>query len=190
MGGGFDGVSEPFRRDWVARAELPDAAGDPALDVFVRLPQLRVAILLVEADAEHDAEEEGSVRRRSGRSRWPSPPVAAPAGSSTWTTSAAAMGARGRASGVARPAELRSPLDVRLERARGRDHDARVGADHGHERSKMIEQHYGALLDGAGAAIADRLDALEAVRRSARRHRRLVRPSRRLRCSVTPRPSS
>jgi hypothetical protein len=26
----------------------------------------------------------------------------------------------------------------------------------------MIERHYGALLDGAGAAIAGRLDALEA----------------------------
>ena len=28
----------------------------------------------------------------------------------------------------------------------------------------MIERHYGALLDGAGAAIADRLDALELER--------------------------
>ena len=27
---------------------------------------------------------------------------------------------------------------------------------------RMIERHYGALLDGAGAAIAGRLDALEA----------------------------
>jgi hypothetical protein len=26
----------------------------------------------------------------------------------------------------------------------------------------MIERHYGALLDGAGAAIAGRLDAIEA----------------------------
>lgn len=28
---------------------------------------------------------------------------------------------------------------------------------------RMIERHYGALLDGAGAAIAGRLDALEAA---------------------------
>jgi integrase len=30
---------------------------------------------------------------------------------------------------------------------------------------RMIERHYGALLDGAGAGIADRLDALSATRR-------------------------
>jgi hypothetical protein len=29
---------------------------------------------------------------------------------------------------------------------------------------RMIEQHYGALLDGAGAGIAGRLDALDAQR--------------------------
>ncbi|HXV53289.1 MAG TPA: hypothetical protein VD765_08710 [Solirubrobacterales bacterium] len=29
---------------------------------------------------------------------------------------------------------------------------------------KMIEKHYGALLDGSGAEIAGRLDALDAVR--------------------------
>ena len=33
----------------------------------------------------------------------------------------------------ARP-DLRPPVDVRLERARGRDHDVRAGPDHGHER--------------------------------------------------------
>lgn len=32
---------------------------------------------------------------------------------------------------------------------------------------RMIELHYGALLDGAHAAIADRLDALEAVMEAA-----------------------
>ncbi len=29
---------------------------------------------------------------------------------------------------------------------------------------RMIERHYGALLDGAGAGIAGRLDALDAER--------------------------
>jgi hypothetical protein len=29
---------------------------------------------------------------------------------------------------------------------------------------RMIERHYGALLDGAGAGIAGRLDAFEAAR--------------------------
>jgi integrase len=33
---------------------------------------------------------------------------------------------------------------------------------------RMIERHYGALLDGAGAAIADRLDALDAERDRAK----------------------
>jgi hypothetical protein len=28
----------------------------------------------------------------------------------------------------------------------------------------MIERHYGALLDGAGAGIADRLDAFDSAR--------------------------
>jgi hypothetical protein len=32
---------------------------------------------------------------------------------------------------------------------------------------RMIERHYGALLDGAGAGITTRLDALEAERNRA-----------------------
>lgn len=34
---------------------------------------------------------------------------------------------------------------------------------------RMIERHYGALLDGAGAGIAGRLDALDARRDQAKR---------------------
>ena len=42
---------------------------------------------------------------------------------------------------------------------------ARPGASTGPSPSpRMIERHYGALLDGAHAAIADRLDALDAAR--------------------------
>ena len=37
---------------------------------------------------------------------------------------------------------------------------------------RMIERHYGALLDGAGAGIAGRLDALDAERDRAGDHAR------------------
>jgi hypothetical protein len=36
---------------------------------------------------------------------------------------------------------------------------------------KMIERHYGTLIDGAAADVADRLDALDAARNSAREER-------------------
>ena len=58
----------------------------------------------------------------------------------------------------ARP-DLRSPLDVRVERARGRDHDVRARPDHGHVSVGMIEAHYGALIDTAHDAILTRLEA-------------------------------
>ncbi len=35
---------------------------------------------------------------------------------------------------------------------------------------RMIERHYGALLDGAGAGIAGRLDAFEAEQHAASAH--------------------
>lgn len=58
-------------------------------------------------------------------------------------------------------AHLRPPLDVRLERARRGVTVFELARIMG-TSVRMIERHYGALLDGAGAAIAGRLDALEA----------------------------
>ena len=66
------------------------------------------------------------------------------------------------ASGVARPAriyDLRSTFASNALAARVTVFElARVMGT----RVRMIERHYGALLDGAGAGIASRLDALEA----------------------------
>jgi len=67
------------------------------------------------------------------------------------------------ASGVARPAriyDLRSTFASNALAAGVAVFElARIMGTSG----RMIERHYGALLDGAGAAIAERLDALEAV---------------------------
>ena len=58
-------------------------------------------------------------------------------------------------------ADLRPALDVRLERARRRLTVFELARIMG-TSVRMIERHYGALLDGAHAGIAGRLDALEA----------------------------
>ena len=62
-------------------------------------------------------------------------PGRASRGRSTSRTSAGGMGAgdRSRRDREARP-DLRPPVDVRLKRARGRNHDVRARPDHGHER--------------------------------------------------------
>jgi hypothetical protein len=52
----------------------------------------------------------------------------------------------------------RRPVDVRLERTRGRDNDVRARPDHG-TSVKMIERHYGTLIDTAHDAILSRLNA-------------------------------
>jgi len=53
---------------------------------------------------------------------------------------------------------LRPTLDVRVERPGGRDHDVRARSHHG-TSAKMIEQHYGTLIDTAHDAILSRLEA-------------------------------
>ena len=67
------------------------------------------------------------------------------------------------ASGVRKPARI---YDLRSTFAVGRARRQRVASfswpGSWAHRVRMIERHYGALLDGAGAEIAGRLDALDA----------------------------
>ena len=99
----------------------------------------------------------GSTRRCCSRRR--------AAGCSTSTTSAAASGPPAvEASGVRTPGEV---YDLRSTFASDALHAgvsvfqlARIMGT----SVRMIERHYGALLDGAGAEIAGRLDALDAQR--------------------------
>ena len=64
-------------------------------------------------------------------------------------------------------ADLRPAFDLRLARPRGRGARVPARPRHGH-RVRMIERHYGALLDGSGAEIAGRLDMLDATDDAAR----------------------
>ena len=60
----------------------------------------------------------------------------------------------------ARP-HLRLALDLRLERSRGRRHLFELARLMG-TSVRMIEKHYGTLLEGAHAGLVTRLDSLEA----------------------------
>ena len=69
------------------------------------------------------------------------------------------MGTGDRFRGRRNPGQaIRPPVDVRLKRARGGDHDVRARADHG-TSGKMIERHYGTLIDTAHDAILTRLES-------------------------------
>ena len=57
-------------------------------------------------------------------------------------------GRRSTRPGSRSPRGLRPPVDVRLERARRRDHDVRAGPDHGHEREDD-RAALGTLIDTA-----------------------------------------
>jgi hypothetical protein len=58
------------------------------------------------------------------------------------------------------PADLRPPLDVCQPRARGGHLGVELARIMG-TSVRMIEMHYGALLQGSARAIRARLDALE-----------------------------
>ena len=65
--------------------------------------------------------------------------------------------------GPAASPDLRPALDLRIRCAQRRSQHPRTGGIMG-TSVRMIERHYGALLDGAGAGFAGRLDALDAER--------------------------